>query len=259
MSAITFSVIHSTLNKHCKLSEPEQREKTRDLIVAMSTASEDSRILLRNVIQFLGTVHHDRTIAERYCLDEMTPDEVVACELPEISPRNAIIDRLIKILQPHVSNYAELAEELEQGCYKRSIEIAKDSEDLICRKWNTRFKTIYLNRCQIVLYTVDPESDANKKYGRFVDKIISGEISAAACGEMSERDLWPDALTKEKKHIKERQEQKVELKHSNLFICPKCKGKKTTYIARQVRALDEGESYEVTCANPICLHTFMRS
>lgn len=50
------------------------------------------------------------------------------------------------------------------------------------------------------------------------------------------------------------EEDKVEERYSELYVCPKCHARKSTHKKIQIRSLDEGESLKLTCK--ACEHTW---
>ena len=144
----------------------------------------------------------------------------------------------------------EISKNIEGSCYNSTIKIARESKTLIQRNWpNDTFADIYRSRCGIILTHLKINNqDGRTCESNLLERILSGDIDAATIGALSERELCPDTLKAEKAEIQRRLDQKVVVKYSTMFKCPKCKSKdKIIAVEKQVRALDEGRSTFCEC------------
>jgi len=212
-------------------------EQTNDLDAACTDYSlhiNNIKVLLRN-----GAL-------PRYLSKEITAHQLATNTVTAETPRQL----MLKSMQKYLKNYDVQA--IEESCYNAAIAIAKSSDDLICRTWDTRFANIYLTRCQFVIEAINSESETCKKYG-------VPTIDLKRVGFMDFTQLCPQALVEERKTYEVRAKQEVQQKVSRVFTCWRCKGNKTTYIEKQLRGRDEAPSFIVTCANPECGETSVRN
>jgi len=147
-------------------------------------------------------------------------------------------------------NDEEISKKIEVSCYNSSIKIARESKTLIQRNWqNDTFVDIYNSRCGIIItHLLKNNQGLRTCESNLLTRILSGNIDLATIGALSERDLCPDTLKAEKAEIQRRLDQKVVVKYSTMFKCPKCKSKdKIIATEKQVRALDEGRSTFCEC------------
>lgn len=143
-----------------------------------------------------------------------------------------------------------ISKKIELSCYNSSIAIARNSPSLIQRNWqNDAFVNIYNSRCGIILTHLLKNNQSDRTCeSNLLSRIMSGDIDLATIGTLNERDLCPDTLKAEKAEIQQRLNQKVVVKYSTMFKCPKCKRKdKIIATEKQVRALDEGRSTFCEC------------
>ena len=152
----------------------------------------------------------------------------------------------------------ETARAVEVSCYNASVRASKESEEPPRRQWDSpAFVDIYGTRCGTICGLLDPASGACRAYGAtLVPRLLSGGIAAEALGAMTEKELCQQATEKERLMIAKRSEQKVVEKESNLFRCPHCGERRSTYQEIQRRGLDESPDYLCICLNPRCRHRF---
>ena len=144
-----------------------------------------------------------------------------------------------------------IAKYIEIGCYIAAINISKQTSSITtaCRKWDTNFKSIYEERCALILTILDMQESnavAERLIELYNDANISGiyEVCCKSCQE-----LCPEIYQQEKDMLDIRKSQKIMEKTSNLFKCPKCHTRKTKYVEQQRRALDEASGFQCTCEN----------
>lgn len=204
----------------------------------------------------------------------MTAAQVVAVgesPPPEPDPRTIIRRALVKALLSATRgggaaaaavlavDHADMAVAVEQSCYNAAVRICKLSDEPPQRSWTSQtFVDIYSSRCGTVLSLLDPDSSACRAYGAcLVGRLLSGELSPHAVGDMAAQALCPQSVAAEKQIIAKRSEQKVVLKESNLFRCPHCGERRSNYREVQLRALDEAPDYHCVCLNLKCGRKFM--
>lgn len=141
------------------------------------------------------------------------------------------------------------ARAIEQSCFNAVVTECKRVENPPRRQWDSpAFVDMYSGRCGRVDALLDPASSSCRAYGvALVPQLLAGEIKAAAIGKMSCVELCPAATETEREEIARRSRQKIEGKTSNLFKCPNCSERKTTYIEKFIRGTDEAPDYMCTC------------
>jgi hypothetical protein len=150
------------------------------------------------------------------------------------------------------SRMAKIAIQLEIGCYTETINRAKSSEMPIRCTWHVpEFYNLYCERCGTIATLLNPRSSVQI---HLIDNIINGIVDPLLIGTKNEDELNSKTLEKEKQIIAKRLNQKVEMKTSSIYQCPRCKEKKCTYHVVQRRALDEAPDTICTCS--VCGFTF---
>lgn len=151
-----------------------------------------------------------------------------------------------------------LAERIETACYNEAIRMAVSSEEPPHRIWSSPpFVDIYSTRCGIIAGALDPASSTCQQYGaRVAARVLSGELTPERLGGMTPQQLCPEATAGVKAEIERRSAQKVEMKASTLYKCPRCGVRRCTYTVVQLRGPDEPSSYQCTCLN--CGSLFIR-
>jgi len=243
-----------------------------DDIIINLTALLDTR-LSYNPLDIIGCLYIMDKINEKNVIeilfncseDESIKDILIKLEnLNNMeSPRSIIITKIIdymyeyKEYKNNIEKLINIAKDIERSCYNATIMDCRQSNNPPPRNWESyEFKDIYYSsRCGTILRLLSINSQSTKEYGcTLVQKIINNEIDIDQIGFMSENDICPIAQEKERTSIKIRMGQKIDEKYSNLYKCPACKERKTTYITKQLRALDEAADIICTCLN--CSHVF---
>lgn len=174
------------------------------------------------------------------------------------SYREIIIQKFISLLFKSNFDFKKdsirtfnIAKSIEKSCYNAVIMKCKQSEEPLCRKWTSPiFLDLYSNKCGIICNLLDIDSITYKTYHpTLLHDIYTNNINLSQLGFMLEKTLCPQSIKKEKEEIELRIGQCVKEKESNLFKCPKCKERKTTYKEVQLRALDEAPDYICRCLN----------
>jgi hypothetical protein len=174
-------------------------------------------------------------------------------------PRRVSRDRLEECLRQAAAEgpagpafvVAELAKTIEVSCYNAAIRISKRSEKPPQRTWKSpEFVSIYSLRVGVILLHLDPVGASVTTYGpALYRRLVADPAFAAAIGNMSERELCPDALRAEREEIARRACVGVVMKESTLYQCPYCHARKCTWISTQRRSLDEAADIKCTCLN----------
>ena len=160
----------------------------------------------------------------------------------------------------HTLEAEYVASDIENSCYNNTIEKSKNSDEIICRRWDEPlFKNIYEMRCHIIKNLIDIYSLSNSTYTiDLIDRIINKNIDTKMIGMMSERELCNISFKDENAEIDIRSTQKINYKSSNLFPCPKCHQKNCIYNVQQISASDESPHFMCQCLNPNCGERFIR-
>jgi DNA-directed RNA polymerase subunit M/transcription elongation factor TFIIS len=180
-----------------------------------------------------------------------------------LKPRNVIINKFIDYLYEYeyfkdkIEQLINIAKKIEKSCYNATITNCQQSDNPPPRNWESyEFQEIYYSsKCGTILRLLSIKSQSSREYGNIlIDQIINETINIDNIGFMSENDICPIAQERERISIQIRMSQKIDEKSSNLYKCPICKERKTTYITKQLRALDEAADTICTCLN--CSHVF---
>lgn len=202
----------------------------------------------------------NKNVAEMYIEGELSCDDITCFrETLPLGPRQSTKKCFYDLLKE--SGLEKYAETIEDSCYRYVVERCKNSDVLICRRWDTQFKDIYYRHCATLKYYLDVTNSTNSINSlNPADYVINGlknnTIKAEDIGFMTEKELCPSAFENESKLIEIRVNQKIDRKVSTLFKCPKCKQNKVTYEEYQSRSLDEAPDYLCECLNPLCGHRF---
>jgi DNA-directed RNA polymerase subunit M/transcription elongation factor TFIIS len=204
-------------------------------------------------------------ILYNYKLDEIF--EVYTSKLDDIDnmlkPRNVIINKIIDYLYEYsyftddIELLIDTAKLIERSCYNATITNCQQSDNPPPRNWDSyEFQDVYYSsKCGMILRLLYLKSQSVIEYGPILaNKIINGEIDINRIGFMSENEICPISQECERLSINIRMNQKIDEKSSTLYKCPICKERKTTYITKQLRALDESADTICTCLN--CSHVF---
>ena len=207
----------------------------------------------------------DDVVAIMYMDGRQTADEVVDAALapaPTPDPRETTRRMFVRTLIGAASEYAldreralETARTIEVSCFNAAVRASKESEVPPRRQWDSpAFVDIYSTRCGTIDGLLDPASSSCRAYGAtLVVRLLAapgGAISPLkpdALGDMTEAELCPQATVAERAEIAKRSEQKVTEKESNLFRCPHCGERRSTYREVQRRSLDEAPDYLCFC------------
>lgn len=130
---------------------------------------------------------------------------------------------------------------IEKGVYNYAIEEATKKN--IIKKWdNDTFVLLYINRLRSIYN--------NLRNDKLVKKIKDGEVKPEDVGFMSHQELNPDKWTFliECKTKRDASKFNVNVEAStDVYICRRCKSRKCTYEAVQIRSSDEPMTIFVNC------------
>lgn len=165
-------------------------------------------------------------------------------EKPEIF-RAGVQKKLLELIKGE--NLLDIDEKnsknLEKGIFNFALKEATARK--VLKKWdNSYFVQIYIDRLKSVYI--------NLKNEKLIEDLKSGEIKPHIIAFMTHQEMKPkkwEALIIEKtKRDKNKFESKIEAS-TDTFTCSKCRSKKCTYYAQQVRSSDEPMTLFVTCLN----------
>ena len=187
----------------------------------------------------------------------ISADALIAASLTETPPpdpreqmRRLFVQTLVAAGYAHDRDRAiAIARDIEVSCYNAAVRASKESEDPPRRQWDSvAFIDIYGTRCGTIAGLLDPRSSACRAYGAtLAPRLFDGSISPAAVGDMTAKELCPQATVAERAEIAKRAVQKVQIKESTLFRCPHCQERRCTYQEVQRRSLDEAPDYLCLC------------
>lgn len=134
--------------------------------------------------------------------------------------------------------------QIELSCYSKTIE--KSNELVYLDLWNNH-KFVYLYRLYTnkVTKNLDKDSEVNNSY--LLNKIIKKEIDLSKLAYYDSNTLCPEKSDKIINSLNERSKQKINYKITTLYLCSNCKNKCATIETVQLRSLDEGSNYSLTC------------
>lgn len=203
----------------------------------------------------------DSTLAVCLIRKEIDPAKAATDEIlyahRQDTPRHICKRLLLKSLLKHEA-FAEdrpralaVATDIEASCFSTVIQQCKITESPFRRCWESeQFVALYSDRCGTVNSHIDPDSSVGKEYGTpILDRVLSDKIQPKAIGLMTAAELCPEATEHERSEIELRSQQKVQEKHSDLFVCPvpTCRARRCTYREVQTRSLDEPATIVAHC------------
>jgi DNA-directed RNA polymerase subunit M/transcription elongation factor TFIIS len=224
---------------------------------------------LRVVTQALGAQvgpYPDDVVAVKYVAGRQTADEAVDGALKaqndEPDARETIRRLFVRklMLEPVYAHSRERALEtarlIEVSCFNAAVRASRESEEPPRRQWDSPpFVDIYSTRCGTIAGLLDPTSSSCRAYGAtLVQRLLAGALRPEQLGELTEKELCPQAMAAERAEIAKRSEQRVAEKESMMFRCPHCGQRRCTYREVQRRSLDEAPDYLCFCLN--CNHRF---
>ena len=157
--------------------------------------------------------------------------------------RQYCIDKFSDILEKAKSNV--LVINLEKGIFNETVKFCKEKNYEL--KWAcTEFLKKYSQLARKIIANITYTPNANDVKQKILDGVWKPEHIAS----MTHQQLYPEFYAEMKlkimaKYINMHPEQEFD----GLFMCHKCKSKKTTYTQAQTRSADEPMTTFVTCLN----------
>lgn len=150
----------------------------------------------------------------------------------------------------NAAKFLELSEKdvivlnMEKGVFNSTITFCRENEYEI--KWSSpEFLKKYSNTARRILANINYTSNAQK----FKELVINGEVNPYEIASFSREQFFPELWEKLKKISLDKITIKKEEICDGIFVCNKCKSKKTTYYQMQTRSADEPMTTFVTCTN----------
>ena len=130
---------------------------------------------------------------------------------------------------------------LEKGIHNWALKEANNRK--VVKKWdNPFFVQIYLDHLRSIYI--------NLKNDRLIEQVVSGEIKSHTIAFMAHHEMLPEKWAEmiRRKSIRDQNKFETRLEAcTDTFTCRKCKSKKCSYYAQQVRSSDEPMTLFVSC------------
>ncbi len=178
-------------------------------------------------------------------------------------PKHRVRARALNILREIIYRYtsSEFAEavaiNLERSAYNYTVNRHSNEHAY----WNKNpVEETYKTRVRQLMFNLD-EAKKGVRNSQLIRRLLLGTVTAQDIGEsMNYMDMYPDRYRSHFEQVQKDFEQRKNLKETDLtnvngmLKCSRCKGKKTTYEAKQTRSGDEPMTIFATCLN--CDHTW---
>ncbi len=163
--------------------------------------------------------------------------------------RCAYILLIASLIKPHlidedINDYKSDIINIEKSCYLHTIEIA-EYELILPEFSNKQFEQLYRTNITRITKNLDINSEVGDDY--LINLIINRSINIDQISKMTPEALCPSKNIKLLEELNNRREQKVYVKVSSDYTCPRCYRKEATTRSIQTRSLDEGETLFATC------------
>ncbi len=134
-------------------------------------------------------------------------------------------------------------------------ELAKNIENEIYNSCAFKVdKSEYEQRCRQISINLNPKSYVKNTY--LFPLVVSGEITPARLVHLSPQELFPEkweqAIRENKELLQKQVEGSKARATTDMFVCPKCKKRETTYYEQQTRGADEPMTKFITCVADGC-------
>lgn len=180
--------------------------------------------------------------------------------IPSHQNRKRVYEKVLTLLQETIQTdgynlpqdaqdnaLQKMALNIERGIFNYTLRTRSwNGED----KWNHLFKSLYINRAISILTNLNPNSQIKNR--NLMRRLLQGKIDEFQLCNMTPQEMFPEKWeewmkthTPDESRIFKSQEQSAE----GLFMCGKCRTKKTTYTQAQTRSADEPMTTFVTCLN----------
>lgn len=144
---------------------------------------------------------------------------------------------------PEETKYAS---NLEKGIHNWALKEATNRR--VVKKWDNHFFVqIYLDHLRSVYI--------NLKNEHLIQQVVSGEIKSHMIAFMTHQEMCPEKWAEliRLKSIRDKSKFVTQIEAStDTFTCRKCKSKKCTYYAQQVRSSDEPMTLFIQCLDCGC-------
>lgn len=115
-------------------------------------------------------------------------------------------------------------------------------------------KSEYEQRARQISINLDPKSYVKNTY--LYPLVLSGEITPAKLVYLTPQELcpekWEQTIRENKELLKKQVEGSKARATTDMFFCPKCKKRETTYYEQQTRGADEPMTKFITCVADGC-------
>jgi transcription elongation factor S-II len=115
-------------------------------------------------------------------------------------------------------------------------------------------KSEYEQRSRQISINLNPKSYVKNTY--LYPLVVSGEITPAQLVHLSPQELFPEkweqAIRENKELLQKQVEGSKARATTDMFVCPKCKKRETTYYEQQTRGADEPMTKFITCVADGC-------
>jgi transcription elongation factor S-II len=158
--------------------------------------------------------------------------------------RNNVRVKLFEVITRKELDQTELqktANNIEVGVYNYAIKEATQLNTT--KQWdNPAFQQLYTDRLRTIYL--------NLKNTKFVERIISGELTPQELAYMTHQEMdpahWKEQIDAKMKRDASKYTERVEAT-TDMFTCKKCHSKKCSYYELQTRSADEPTTIFVTC------------
>ncbi|MCK4968208.1 MAG: hypothetical protein KAS12_04065 [Candidatus Aenigmarchaeota archaeon] len=133
--------------------------------------------------------------------------------------------------------------DLEAKCFNVSIDELGKTNTLLD---DPDFLFKYSQIIARIAMHIDPESEIGPT--DILEQIINQSTPKDFCS-LPSRDLWCEKSRETRDEIQKRNQQKAPQKTSQLYVCNKCKKNQTIVTEVQLRSLDEGCNFKITCVH----------
>jgi transcription elongation factor S-II len=115
-------------------------------------------------------------------------------------------------------------------------------------------KSEYEQRAKQISLNLDPKSYVKNTY--LYPLVISGQITPVQLVYLTPQEMFPEkweqTIRENKELLKKQVEGSKARATTDMFLCPKCKKRETTYYEQQTRGADEPMTKFITCVADGC-------
>jgi transcription elongation factor S-II len=174
--------------------------------------------------------------------------------IPDHEYRKKIYEKFLELFKKQAINknksfsdreIQKMALNIERGIFNYVIDKSPNINN-----WNEKFQYKYKNRVLSIYSNLNPDNYVNNK--NLIDKLFNKEINEFKLCYLDAKDMYPEKWESiYKEYEKELNDQLNENNkvQEGMFMCGKCKSRKTTYYQLQTRSADEPMTTFVNCVN----------